>query len=218
VRRRIVPLVFALALAAVLALPSSALAVRVHVRVEGKTATIFGATQPLLTPFTGSFANGDITLELADPTPLGALEAASVRGEFFYELKSFAFGPYVSQIGRYPAEGTTGWVFKVNGASPPVGADAYVLKEGDEVLWYFAQFGIVPGGPPTLDLVRQRHGCFRVDAVDDNGTRTAARDVTFVVDGRKRVSAKGVTCPAGNWHQIRAEKGGTIRSEVLLHR
>ena len=57
----------------------------------------------------------------------------------------------MSQIGRYPGAGSAGWVFKVNGASPPVGADQVVLKDGDEVLWYYATFGAT-GGPPTLSL------------------------------------------------------------------
>ena len=195
--------------------------------------TIFGATQPLLVPYTGSLPAGDSTVDLTGPTALGALETASVRGEFFFELQSFSFGPYVSQIGRYPAEGTTGWVYKVNGVSPPVGADAYVLKEGDEVLWYFAQFGIVPGGPPTLDLVRLKGGCFRADEQDDAGTRTVARGVTFRLDrgpgtpilggypsapSGTVVSRSGRLCPTGNWRQIRAEKDSAIRSEVLLRR
>ena len=58
----------------------------------------------------------------------------------------------MSQIGRYPgARLGAGWVFKVNGASPPVGADQVELKDGDEVLWYYATFGAT-GGPPTLAL------------------------------------------------------------------
>jgi hypothetical protein len=206
------------ALAAALALPASALGVRVHVRVEGKTTTIFGARQPLLTPFTGSLPIGEDSIELAQPTPLGALEAASAAGEFFYALQQFSFGPFVSQVGRYPGEGTAGWVFKVNGASPPVGADAVVLEEGDEVLWYYAQFGIVPGGPPTLDLVRLPRGCFRADALDDAGVRTAASNVVFRLDGRRVESASGRICPRGAWSEIRATKDGAVRSEVLRRR
>ena len=37
--------------------------------------------------------------------------------------------------------GSAGWVFKVNGVSPPVGADKVTLKDGDVVLWYYATFG-----------------------------------------------------------------------------
>ena len=67
-------------------------------------------------------------------------------GEFYYHVQQTSFGPYVDQIGLYAAAGQTGWVFKVNGKSPPVGADAVQLQDGDTVLWYWAQFGIA-GGP-----------------------------------------------------------------------
>ena len=46
---------------------------------------------------------------------------------------------------------SSGWVFKVDNASPPVGADQVTLKDGDTVLWYYADFGPT-GGPPTLEV------------------------------------------------------------------
>ncbi len=84
----------------------------VTVRVEGKTQTIFGATQP----------------KAVATNALDALEAASLAGEFYYHVTQTSFGPYVDQIGRYPGAGSTGWVFKVDNASPPVGADKVVLQ------------------------------------------------------------------------------------------
>ena len=111
----------------------------VRVRVEGKTSTVFGAAQP----------------RARAATALEALEVASTAGEFYYHVQETSFGPFVDQIGRYPAEGSSGWVFKVNGASPPVGADKVELKNGDVVLWYWATFSDA-GGPPTLDLGRER--------------------------------------------------------------
>ena len=98
----------AVVLAALVLVPSAA-AVQVHVRVEGRTHTLFGATAPLVN---------------VNMNALDALEAASNAGEFYYPLTQTSFGPYVDQIGRNPAAGEFGWVFKVNGASPPVGADA----------------------------------------------------------------------------------------------
>ena len=65
----------------------------------------------------------------------------------------------MSQIGRYPGAGAAGWVFKVNGVSPPVGADQVVLKDGDEVLWYYATFGAT-GGPRTLSLKAAGGNCY----------------------------------------------------------
>ena len=106
-------------------LTPTALAANVSIRVEGKTTTIFGAAQP----------------RLAADNALQALDVASTAGEFYYGTTTADFGTYVSQIGKYAAAGSAGWVFKVNGVSPPVGADAVTLKKGDRVLWYWATFG-----------------------------------------------------------------------------
>ena len=62
---------FLAVVAAALVIVPSAAAVRVHVRVEGKTHTIFGATAPLVT---------------VKANPLDALEAASNAGEFYYHV------------------------------------------------------------------------------------------------------------------------------------
>ena len=207
-----------LAIVAALAVPAVALAFEVHVRIEGATRTIFGATEPLVTPYVGSLPVADGgTLDLKEPTALGTLESASLAGEFFYRINSTSFGPYVSQIGRLPGEGANGWVYKVNGLSPPVGADAYVVKAGDEVLWYYAAFTDA-GGPPTLDLVRSGGRCYGAVAVDDAGKRSPAAGVVFRLDGRSVSSANGRICPSGHWHQLRATKEGAIRSQVVVHR
>src|SRR5207249_3216063 len=117
------------AVAAALVLVPGALAVKVHVRIEGKTQTIFGATAPLI----------NVTSPRANPLPenaLDALESASALGEFYYHVATSGFGSYVDQIGRYAALGQTGWAYKLDGVSPPVGASEARLKEGDTVLWY----------------------------------------------------------------------------------
>ena len=204
--------------AAALALAGSAVALTVHVRVEGLTATIFGAQEPLLAPFSGTLAAADGSVHaLAKPTALGALEAASRRGEFFYRLKALSFGLFVDRIGRYPSGGSSGWVYKVNGVSPPVGAADYVLEDGDRVVWYFAKFG-PGGGPKTLELRGASHGCFQALARDDKGRAAKAREVVFLADGKPFRSPSGEICPAGRWSTLRATKPGAIRSEIVLLR
>ena len=100
---------------------------------------------------------------------------ASLAGEFYYHVTQTSFGPYVDQVGRYPGGGSTGWVFKVNGVSPPVGADQVALNDGDTVLWYFATFGPT-GGPQTLALRKgARRNCYRVVTQDDAGKATRRR-------------------------------------------
>jgi hypothetical protein len=194
-------LLFALAaiLAALAVLVPSALGARVSVRVEGKTTTIYGASEPRFE---------------AGANALDALEAASGRGEFFYEVKQLSFGPYVSRIGRYPAESSSGWVFKVNGASPPVGADKVVLNAGDRVLWYWAEFGPT-GGPKTLLLQRRPKGCYRVLAQDDAGKSTPAAGAVLLVDGRRVRTRGGSACPGTHKSPVRATLAGAVRSNTV---
>jgi Domain of unknown function (DUF4430) len=220
------------ALVAALLLTAPALAVRVHVRVEGARATVFGSTEPLVTPLTGTWAPPDgPALTVPAATPLGALEQASRRGEFYYRVQSTGFGPYVDRIGRLAGSGITGWVYKVNGVSPPVGADKYALEQGDRVLWYYARFGPA-GGPKTLRMRRLlRHAdcasapcpeltrlCFTAVAQDDNGRREVVRGVVFLLDGQRVVRRGSTLClrAARHWHTVRVSKRGFVRSEVAI--
>jgi len=182
-------------LALALVLAPGALAARVHVRVEGKTTTIFGATEPVL----------------GAPNALDSLNAASLVGEFYVHVAATAYGPYVDQIGLYHAAGSSGWTFKVNGVSAPVGADKVTLKNGDRVVWYWATFG-PSGGPPTLVLSRgKRAGCYRVVQQDDAGKTTATSGAVLHVDDR---SVRGA-CVGRHRGLVRATKTGAVRSNAV---
>jgi hypothetical protein len=182
----------------VVAVPAAA-AATVHVRVEGKTRTIWGPTDP----------------PLAATTALDSLDAASAAGEFYFHVTVSGFGPYVDQVGRYGGSGTSGWVFKVNDVSPPVGADKVTLKDGDRVLWYYADFGPA-GGPPTLELTASR-GCYVVVAYDDNGKPTAVPGERLQLGSKRSVPVTGAkTCPGPHpGLLVRAVAPGAIRSNAL---
>ncbi|MBA2462944.1 MAG: DUF4430 domain-containing protein [Actinobacteria bacterium] len=194
--RRPLILLLSVLLAAILA--GGALAVAVKVRVEGKTQTIYGSAQPTL--------RADNALQ--------ALDAASIAGEFHYALTPSSFGDYVSQIGKYAAAATSGWVFKVNGVSPQVGADKVVLKAGDVVLWYFATFG-EGGGPPTLELQRLPGNCYLVESVNDAGARTRAAKATLHADGKRFAAKKGRACIGRHVGLVRATAAGAVRSNAV---
>jgi hypothetical protein len=191
-------LIIIAALAALVIAPA-ALAARVHVRVEGQTRTIFGPTAPVV----------DASNALA------ALDAASVAGEFYFHLTTTSFGPYVDQIGRYSAGGSSGWVFKVNGVSPPVGADAVQLKDGDSVLWYWATFGS-NGGPPTLELKRSGR-CYTALMQDDTGKTAAATGAVLHIGSRRTVATHaGRACIGQHLGLlVRATMDGAVRSNAL---
>ncbi len=176
----------------------AALAARVSVRVEGRTQTIFGSLE---------------TRFEAGANAMTALDAASLRGEFYYHTTSSSYGNYVDQIGRYRAEGSSGWSLKVNGASAQVGAENVTLRDGDRVLWYWATFGRT--GPPTLLLRRIGRNCYRVVAENDQGVDTAAAGAVLHADGRRVRTRGGRGCVGPHSGLVRATMTGAVRSNSL---
>jgi hypothetical protein len=190
-----------LALIVLLVLPASAFAATVKVRVEGKTQTLFGPTEITVTATTAQ----------------DALEQASILGELYYHVTQSSFGAYVDQVGRYGGSASSGWVFKVNDSSPPVGADKVTLKDGDRVLWYYADFGPT-GGPPTLFVKTAAKGCYTATAFDDNGKAATVSGLTWHVGSKK--SASGTTgtsyCPGTHTGLlVRATATGAVRSNAV---
>ncbi len=184
----------------VLVAPAVAAAATVKVRVEGKTRTLFGPTEVTVTA----------------STPLQALQQASLLGELYYHVTQSSLGNYVDQVGLYGGSGSAGWVFKVDDVSPPVGADQLQLKDGDTVLWYYAEFG-PSGGPPTLE-VHAAKGCYTATAYDDNGKPAAVSGLTWHVG--TRVTALGAAgkayCPARHpGLLVRATAAGAVRSNAV---
>jgi hypothetical protein len=187
-----------------LILPAAGFSADVKIRVEGKTRTIFAPTERPV--------SADNALE--------ALQTAADAGEFYFHITQTAFGPYVDQVGLYPAGGTTGWVYKVNGVSPPVGADQYVLKPGDRLLWYWATFGPA-GGPASRELEHTQGNSYPLIALDDTGARTAATGAVLHVGSKRTVRTQGGTQAAVGCvrkHRgllVRATLDGAVRSNAL---
>ncbi len=195
--RRLIVLVTVIGL--VLSFAATALGASVTVRVEGKTQSIFGS----------------VPRKVEAPNALVALDAAGIFGEFYVQVTQSSFGPYVSQIGRYPGAGAAGWVFKVNGASPPVGADQVTLKDGDEVLWYYATFSDT-GGPATLALKTTTANCYAVTSFNDAGKAAPAGGAQVRVDGRRfKASAAGKVCVGRHVGLVRAYAVGAVRSNAV---
>jgi hypothetical protein len=190
-----------LVLFVLLVVPGSAFAATVKVRIEGKTQTLFGPTEITVTATTAQ----------------DALEQASILGEFYYHVTQSSFGPYIDQVGRYGGTASSGWVFKVDDSSPPVGADKVTLKDGDSVLWYYADFGPT-GGPPTLSVKPGSKGCYTATAFDDNGKVSTVAGLQWHVGSKK--TAPGTTgtayCPGTHTGLlVRATATGAVRSNAV---
>jgi Domain of unknown function (DUF4430) len=196
--RRLIVLTGIALLACALAAPAFAL--RVKVRVEGKTTTIFGSNEPAIT--TGTNA-------------LSALDAASVAGEFYYHVTTTSFGPFVDQIGLYPGAGASGWSYKINGVSPPVGADQATLKDGDTVLWYWSTFSEAGGSPTLLLRNRKQKNCYTALSQNDQGVSTPATGARLLVDGRSVKTKSGRGCVGKHRGLVRATLPNAVRSNAL---
>jgi Domain of unknown function (DUF4430) len=186
-----------------LALPATAFAATVHVRVEGKTRTLF--------------APAEVTVTASNA--LEALQQAALLGELYVHVTTSSFGNYVDQVGYYGGSADSGWVFKVDNTSPPVGADQVRLKDGDTVLWYYATFG-PSGGPPTLTLTHSgAAGCYTVAAWDDNGKPASVSGVSLHVGSKRVVPAKLGSSTCVGAHRgllVRATAIGAVRSNALV--
>ncbi len=134
-------------------------------------------------------------------------------GEFYYHVPTTSFGPYVDQIGRYPGGGSSGWVFKVDGASPPVGADQVALHDGDTVLWYYATFG-PNGGPQTLALREGRGGTATGSSPRTTPARPARRGARSMSTAGAS-GARGAGCVGPHVGLVRATLAGAVRSNAL---
>src|SRR6478609_1216657 len=184
-----------------LVVPAVASAATVKVRVEGKTRTLFGPTEVSVTA-----ANA-----------LDAIEQASILGELYYHVTQTSFGPYVDQVGRYGGSASSGWVFKVDNASPPVGADKVTRKDGGRVLWYYADFGLT-GGPPTLSVKASGKGCYTATAFDDNGKAATVSGLQWHVGSKKTAPGTSGTayCPGKHTGMlVRATATGAVRSNAV---
>ena len=72
-------------------------------------------------------------------TALGALDATgvpyTVDDSFYHEYGSL----FVDSIDGRQTEGTSGWVYQVNGTVPSVGANVYTVSDWDEVVFYWSE-------------------------------------------------------------------------------
>jgi hypothetical protein len=196
--RRLIILAGVAVLACALAAP--VFGARVKVRVEGKTTTIYGASEPSLATGTNALA---------------VLDAASIAGEFYYHVTTTSFGPFIDQIGLYPGAGFNGWSFKINGVSAPVGADQATVKDGDTVLWYWSTFTEQGGSPTLLLRKRAKRNCYTVLSQNDQGLSTPATGARLLVDARSVRTTAGRGCVGKHRGLVRATLPKAVRSNAL---
>lgn len=219
-------LMTAYALNALLGVPYSDIgansdAVSVTIRIEGSSSTIYQGSVDVIPPTTVT-DNIGTDHELLLATALGALHKASLDKPFSYTIEDTAYGLYLSGVGADSASGSLGWLYRVNDASPWVGAQDYVISEGDDVLFYFSEW--------TDDITRISVDDTSVDAGDSftahveyynddtsswedlDGVTVFAGVSEFVTDEE---GVAEITLSTGGIYEIYADYAGFIRSNKV---
>ncbi len=84
------------------------------------------------------------TASVSGSSVLSALVKASQIGKFNVTVSSSSWGLYVESINDVYPQGWVGWMYTVNGVSPPVGVADYNLNSGDVVEFYYGNWGVKP--------------------------------------------------------------------------
>lgn len=197
---------------------SAAFAATAGVRVEGAQRTYFDGSVPL---DTRRVVDSSGVAHSQSMTPLSTLDWAAQRGGFPFVLDSMSFGLFVSSIGGelpvwdppYP-----GWQYRVNGVSPSVGASAYTLKAGDEVLWYYGAWD----ASPTVAVVPAKYvpvnstATITAKQLSPQGAASALSGASVNVGRTAAVSGSDGTVKikltAPGDYTVRVAKDGYIRS------
>ena len=130
----------AAACAAGLVAAPAALPLDTVIRVEGSSANLIPESAiPIegvgtATVFDSQFQSVDVSRGSAFWQLYRATSSTGLGLSFTY-FPAFQ-SSLVEKIGTDANAGTAGWQFRVDHVSPPVGADATALKQGDSVLWY----------------------------------------------------------------------------------
>jgi hypothetical protein len=95
-------------------------------------------------------AESGVYYNISGTSALAALDAASIIGDFEYEISDEwidSFGLFLSEVEGKGNEGYDGWQFWVNYPDediPMAAAENYELENGDIVDWYYGGYGINP--------------------------------------------------------------------------
>jgi hypothetical protein len=211
-----------------LAAPATAAPIPVDLRVEGASGENLTAdryltdTTSIRTAQRPPNCNGSgARRTLSGPTALGTLvdgELVNRRLDPLLVSDEFSFGLIVCGVGGDEAGGASSfWLYKVNHVAPEVGGDAFTVKRGDDVLWYFVNGPLNSGDELELGAPpRVRAGeefTATVHAYDLHGTRRPVAGAT--------VSGGGATATtdASGVARLRLERSGnrTLRATLDPH-
>jgi len=207
---------------AVLEPPEPEEGVTVDVRIEGEDENIWYGTVTVNDSTIIDDQDGEHYL--GQPTALGALDEASQEGEFPYAVEDSAYGLYLYSIDGEEAEGTSGWMYRVDYISPLDSVDQFILNDThQEVLFYYGDWmdPLIPLKLEVDNIIPDAGDSFTVTVEEyDEGLDEwyPAEDAIVYADTSYTTGGDGeveITIYQDTTIDVYAEKDGYIRSNSV---
>lgn len=218
----------ALACAALLAIPASAVGAQATIRIEGGNATILpetvtpipggGTVQVAGRPVGGATSPFAVSATSATAQLLRASQAAGIPVGF----DIYGFGTFVMDVAAdtTPIDWSSSWGLKVNHVDSNVGADLEDLSQGGDVLWYFG-----PGSSSELDvtgpatpIVDGQRFTVSVRTYNRTGAATPAAGATVTYGAQSETTGPDgtvtLTARGSGWDRIVAAAPSAIRDSA----
>ncbi len=205
--------------------PTDTEGVTIDVRIEGPSSTVWAGTVTVSDSTIYDDEGGEHYF--ADPTALGALDEAATLGGFDYTLRDFGWGVALTGIdGEGDWDAGPWWMFIVDGASPSMGADSFILDQSSppspphgEVLFALSStFAEIPLKVEVDDTTPEVNDPFTVTVTEydaDLGDWKPTADATVHADQSYTTGQNGTVALSIDQDMtvdVYAEKDGYIRS------
>ena len=149
---------------------------------------------------------------------LDIIENAAAACGYTYVITDSAFGRYLSAVNAEAAAGMSGWMYFVNHISPSVGAADYQLQSGDEVLWYYGDWGwsptrisldktLVSSGETVNATIEYFNGSGWLP-LPNAAVKVGSETKTGTADGKLQITIAG-----NGVYEVYVETEGFVRSE-----
>lgn len=107
-----------------------------QVSIVGPDRTIF--QNPLSFDSVSFVDSGGQPQTINQPVALGTITVAAAHPPgFSFVIRNTSLGFFVDSIAGIAPAGNRGWMYAVNGVKPSIGAGQYVLKNNDQVIWFY---------------------------------------------------------------------------------
>ncbi len=160
-------------------------------------------------------------------TALGALDATgipyTIDDSYYLEYGSL----FLNSIRGRANEGTSGWMYQVNGQSPAVGANTYTVTNGDEIIFFWSEsMSSTPATSPDIVSIRvtiptsSDSGSDSPDSNSDSpGTTSEGSGSSGTVPSFYLGLPIGAVVELGEWGQVFSfdvGRGSTSGEEVTI--